>query len=71
MIDPTITTYNDLQPGDIINYDITLKNGTLKNISELVAYKDNTKVKLIRIDITWYCTKEYYKQLLNVIIVKD
>ena len=62
--------YNNLENGDIINYDLELKNGVLKNFSDIVLNKNNLRLKLNRLNITWYCTKEYFYQLHNITIIK-
>ena len=62
--------FNTLEIGDTINYDMLLKNGSVKNESMLILDKDTKTLKLNRLDSTWYCSKELFKQLLNVTIIK-
>ena len=62
--------YNNLENGDTLNYDIILRNGDLKNFSDIVLDKNSYCLKLNRLDITWYCTKFMFKQLLNITIIK-
>jgi len=64
------TIFNALEIGDTINYDMLLKNGALKNESMLILDKDTKTLKLNRLDYTWYCSKELFNQLLNVVIIK-
>ena len=61
----------DLRPGDIINYDIKLQNGSLKNVSESVLQVTKEGLKLERLGVTWYCSKEFFNQLLNVSIIES
>ena len=65
-----ITIFDTLEIGDTINYDMLLKNGALKNESMLILDKDTKTLKLNRIDNTWYCTKMFFSQLLNITIIK-
>ena len=62
--------YNTLENGDTLNYDIILRNGDLKNFSDIVLDKNSYCLKLNRLDIKWYCTKFMFKQLLNITIIK-
>jgi len=64
------TIFNALEIGDTINYDMLLKNGSVKNETMLILDKDTKTLKLNRIDQTWYCTKMFFSQLLNVAIIK-
>ena len=62
--------FNALEIGDTINYDMLLKNGSVKNETMLILDKDTKTLKLNRLDHTWYCSKELFDQLLNVVIIK-
>ena len=62
--------YDNLENGHTITYDKPLKNGSLKNLTDIVLAIDSKSVKLNRLNITWYCTKEYFMQLLNVSVYK-
>ena len=61
--------FNDLSIGDIINYDIVLKSGKLKNESALVLDKDSQVLKLSVLSNTWYCSIDMFYQLKNVSVV--
>lgn len=63
--------YNELNIGDIINYDIVLKSGKLKNESALVLNKDSNVLKLSVLSNTWYCSKDMFYQLKNVSVVES
>ena len=63
--------FDRIKKGDIINYDIELRNGKLKNESALVLDKNDKMIKLDRLGKKWYCTKSYFMQLQNACIIKS
>jgi hypothetical protein len=62
--------FNTLEIGNSINYDMLLKNGSVKNETMVILDKDTKTLKLNRLDSTWYCTKMFFSQLLNISIIK-
>ena len=62
--------FDNLEIGDTINYDMLLKNGSVKNEIMVILDKDTKTLKLNRLDSTWYCSKVLFNQLLNVTIIK-
>ena len=63
--------FNNLKIGDIINYDIELRNKKLKNESALILDKNDNILKLSVINNIWYCSVEMFTQLQNVSVVKS
>ena len=63
-----IETFNDLEIGFSINYDIVLKNGELKNETSLILKKSNNVLKIVSNNKTWYLSKELFKQLKNITV---
>ena len=63
-------TFKDLKIGDTINYDIPLKQNNYKNETMLVLAKDDQTVKLSGLT-TWYCSKNFFNQLVNVSIIEN
>ena len=63
--------YNKLEIGDIINYDIVLKSGKLKNQSALILDKNDNVLKLSVLQHTWYCTIDMFYQLKNVSVIES
>ena len=61
--------YKALNIGDIINYDIVLKSGKLKNESALILNKDSNVLKLSVLKNVWYCSIGMFYQLKNVSVV--
>ena len=61
----------EIKPGDIINYNIKLQNGSLKNVSESVLQVSKDGLKLERLGVVWYCSNTFYNQLLNVSIIES
>ena len=63
--------YNALKIGDIINYDIELRNKKLKNESALILDKNNNMLKLSVLSNVWYCSIGMFYQLKNVSVVES
>lgn len=63
--------FNDLNIGDIINYDIELRDKKLKNESALILDKNDNMLKLSVINNVWYCSVDMFYQLKNVSIVES
>ena len=63
--------YKDLNISDIINYDIELRGGKLKNESALILNKDSNVLKLSVLSNTWYCSVDMFYQLKNVSVIES
>ena len=63
--------FNALEIGDVINYDIVLRNGKLKNESALILDKNDNMLKLSVLNDVWYCSIDMFYQLKNVSIVES
>lgn len=63
--------YKDLKIGDIINYDLELRNKKLVNKTTLILDKNESHLKLHENRLVWYCTKQQFTQLKNVSVVES
>lgn len=63
--------FYELSIGDIINYDIELRNKKLKNESALILDKNDNMLKLSVLSNVWYCSVDMFYQLKNVSVIES
>ena len=63
--------YKSLNIGDIINYDIELRNKNLKNETALILDKNDNMLKLSVLSNVWYCSIDMFYQLKNVSVIES
>lgn len=71
--DLSIVTFDSLKIGNTINYDIALRQDSYKNETMFILDKNSTHVKLFNLvnNFTWYCSRKFFDQLLNVSIIEN